>query len=146
MIPINVVELYEYAEHRGYDVYWYSFDTDQVPCVSVPLPDGSCAIALDPYQLKSLADEKYKIGHELGHCETGSFYSRSVSQKERTRAEVRADRWTIKKLLPFEEMEAAIAQGNTEIYELADYFTLPEDLIRQAIDYYTGPCGLTFSS
>ena len=64
---------------------------------------------------------------------------------ERGRREQRADRWAIKKLLPFEEMKAAITQGNTEIYELADYFTLPEDLIRQAIDYYTGPCGLSFS-
>ena len=144
MIPIDVIELYEYAEAQGYDVYWYSFDTGQVPCVSVPLADGSCAIALDPYQFKSLADEKYKIGHELGHCETGSFYSRAASIKERARAEVRADRWTIRKLLPFNEMKAAIAQGNTELYELAEYFSLPESVIRQAIDYYTGPCGFAF--
>ena len=145
MIPINVVQLYEYAETQGYDVYWFTFDTDQVPCVTIPLPDGSCAIGLDPGQFRSLADECYKLGHELGHCETGSYYTRSDFVRERARAELRADRWTIKKLLPFDEMETAMALGHIEIYELAEYFTLPEDLIRRAIDYYTGPCGLSFS-
>ena len=27
---------------------------------------------------------------------------------------------------------------------LAEYFEVPEDLIQQAVDYYTGPCGLVF--
>lgn len=145
MIPINVVDLYEYAETCGYDVYWFTFDTDQVPCVSIPLSDGTCAIALNPYQFKSLADERYKLAHELGHCETSSFYNRFSPIDERGRYERRADRWAIKKLLPFEEMKAALSQGYTEIYELAEYFTVPEDLIHQAIEYYTGPCGLSFA-
>lgn len=34
--------------------------------------------------------------------------------------------------------------GYREVWELAEYFEVPEDLIRQAIEYYTGPCGLSF--
>ena len=49
-----------------------------------------------------------------------------------------------KKLLPFSEMRAAMEDGYTELYQLAEYFEVPEDLIRQAVEYYTGPCGLSF--
>ena len=31
-----------------------------------------------------------------------------------------------------------------ETSKLAEYFEVPEDLIQQAVDYYTGPCGLSF--
>lgn len=145
MIPINVVELYEYADCRGYDVYWYTFDTNQVSSISLPLADGSCAIALDPGQFSSLADEKHKLAHELGHCETGSFYCRRTPFDERGRHERRAERWAIRKLLPFDDLNKAVVQGIREAWELAEYFELPEALILEAVEYYTGPCGFSFA-
>ena len=41
-------------------------------------------------------------------------------------------------------MRAAMEAGYTELYQLAEYFEVPEDLIQQAVEYYTGPCGLSF--
>ena len=70
----NVVELYEYAEQQGYDVYWYNLDCDGLESISVMrVSDCKCFIAIDPFTLLSDADELVKGLHEIGHCDTGSF-------------------------------------------------------------------------
>ncbi len=61
-------------------------------------------------------------------------------------AEWKATRAQIKKLLPFEEMRAAMNAGYTEVWELSEYFDVTEDMVRRAIVYYTGPCGLNFQN
>ena len=54
----NVVELYEYAEQQGYDVYWYNLDCDGLESISVMrVSDRKCFIAIDPFTLLSDADE-----------------------------------------------------------------------------------------
>lgn len=138
----KLIALYEYAEDHGIDVDWCTML--RAESLSVKLEDGSCAIAIDPFKLTSTADETSKLAHELGHCETNSFYCQYAPLDERGRNEARAVRWAIKKLLPFPEMRAAMKAGYTELYQLAEYFEVPEDLIQQAVDYYTGPCGLSF--
>ena len=138
----RLISLYEYAENHNIDVDWCTMF--RAESLSVRLNDGSCAIAIDPFKLVNTADETYKLAHELGHCETGSFYSQYAPFDERGRNEARATRWAIKKLLPFDEMRTAMEEGYTEPYQLAEYFEVPEDLIQQAVEYYTGPCGLSF--
>ena len=138
----RLISLYEYAENRGIDVDWCTMF--RVESLSVKLEDGSCAIAIDPFKIHSNADEISKLAHELGHCETDSFYSQYAPLDERGRNETRAAHWAIKKLLPFDEMMAAMEAGCTELYQLAEYFEVPEGLIQQAVDYYTGPCGRSF--
>lgn len=137
----NLLKLYDIADQEGIDVDCIGL----VKRESLAIMDhGSCYIAIDPFKLTSSIDEKVKLSHELGHCLTGSFYNQYVPFDERRRNESRATRWALKKLLPFEEMRAAMDGGYTEPHELADYFEVTEDLIREAIAYYTGPCGLSF--
>ena len=57
--------------------------------------DGRCHIAIDPRRLRSERDERTKLVHELGHCLTGSFYSRDTDYDGRLRQENRADKWAI---------------------------------------------------
>lgn len=70
----DLLDLYGLAEEHGTEIYW--FDLGTAESLSLPLEDGSCAIAMDPWRMPTLADEKVKLAHELGHCETGSFYNR----------------------------------------------------------------------
>ena len=86
----DVISLYELAEQRDIDVYWYSMDSDLESLVAEIVP-GHTAIAIDPFKLKSLGDEKYKLAHELGHSLTGSLYRRNTPLDERGRNEQRAD-------------------------------------------------------
>ena len=138
---ITLLELYDIADQEGIDVD--CIDLVKRESLAI-MDDGNCYIAIDPFKLTSSIDEKVKLSHELGHCLTGSFYNQYTPFDERWRNETKANRWAIKKLLPYEEMRAAMKSGYREVWELAEYFEVPEDLIRQAIEYYTGPCGLSF--
>ncbi len=127
-------ELYRLAEARRIPVYCFP-----LPCckaLSVMDAEGDCQIGIDPMQLASEADEAVKLAHELGHCETGSFYNRYTPLDVRGKHEKQAWDWAVQRLLPWEQLEAAMAAGHTEPYDLAEHFGLPEDFVRRALDYY----------
>ena len=42
----DLLDLYKLAEAHGTQVYW--FDLGAAESLSMPLPDGSCAVAMDP--------------------------------------------------------------------------------------------------
>ena len=91
------LDLDAYAERRNIDVDWIPMR--RATSLSVPLGDRY-AIALDPWKLGSLAQETVCLAHELGHCETGSFYNQYAALDVRQRHENRADKWAIQHLIP----------------------------------------------
>lgn len=127
------LSLYQYAELRGIDVDWVPMR--RATSLSVPLGDGY-AIALDPWKLGTLAQETVCLAHELGHCETGSFYNRFAKLDVRQQHENRADKWAIRRLVPAEELDAAMADGCDTIPALADRFGVTEPFIRKAVCWY----------
>ena len=50
--------------------------------------------------------------------------------------EYRANKWAIKKLAPKDEMITAMKDGNTEIWQLAEYFGITEDMVKFAMWVY----------
>lgn len=82
------------------------------------------------------AQERVHLSHELGHCLTGSFYSVYTAVDCRQRHENRADKWAVRKLIPVEQLDDAVAEGCTELWELADRFGVTEDLMRKAVCLY----------
>lgn len=130
----DLLELYNLAEAHSVPVYW--FDLQATESLSCRLNDGSSAIAMNPWSMTSLADETVKLAHELGHCETGAFYNRYSEFDVRAQHERRADKWAIKKLIPKDELDAAISNGYTDIWDLAEHFNVTEDFMKKAITYY----------
>ncbi len=129
----NPLDLYAYAENRNIDVDWIPMR--RATSLSVPLGDGY-AIALDPWKLGTLAQETVCLAHELGHCETGSFYNRYAALDVRQQHENRADKWAIRRLVPAEELDAAMADGCDTIPALADRFGVTEPFMRKAVCWY----------
>ena len=129
----NPLDLYVYAELRHIDVDWVPMR--RAMSLSVPLKDGY-AIALDPWKLGSLSQETVCLAHELGHCETGSFYNRLAKLDVRLRHENRADKWAIHRLIPAEALDAALADGCDTIPALADRFGVTELFMRKAVCWY----------
>ena len=86
--------------------------------------------------MSTLADEKVKLAHELGHCETGAFYNRYAARDIRQKYENQANKWAYKKLVPQDELVEACLQGYREPWELAEYFGVTEDFLRGALKYY----------
>ena len=103
--------------------------------LSAPVGDRY-VIAIDPTKVRSEADEKVKVAHEEGHCRTHSFYSPGADWVVRQRCENRADRHAIKKLVPKDELMAAVAAGYAEPWELSERFGVPEAFLRRALAYY----------
>lgn len=130
---MNLVNLYRLAESENIPVY--CFDLPLTRSMSV-CNNELCAIAMDPFALESTAQEKVLLGHELGHCITGSFYNRYSDFDIRAKHEHRADKWAIKKLVPKDELEEAVAHGITEPWDLAEYFDVTEDFIKKAVKLY----------
>ena len=129
-------ELYDIADENHIDVEYFPLQQ----LISLSTPD---AIAINVDKIETESAEKFVLGHELGHCMTGSFY-RINSLETRDRMETRANRWAIRNLLPWPELQEAIGAGIAEPWELAEYFNLPEPFIKDAIEYYINICGKKF--
>lgn len=130
---VNETNLLEYAEQAGISVYF-----GKIPlCESMSLcRDGKCYIAIDPFSVKSTADGIAKLGHEIGHCMTGSFYNRYSPCDVRGRYEYRADKWAAHELIDPDELQEAVDGGCTKVWELAEHFNVPEDFIKRAVYIY----------
>ncbi len=130
----SLIDLYDLAEHQGIEVY--SIDTRKAESISI-LSDGECAIGINPFMLESAADEKVKLAHEIGHCETGAFYNEYSRFSLRSKCEHRANVWAIKKPIPKDELIPAYKKGCTDPWSLAEYFEVTEDFMRKALEYYS---------
>ena len=134
-VAFNPLQLYQEAEAAGIDVIWMPLRVDQ--SLAIQFGDGSCAIGIDPWKMDTIAKETVSMGHELGHCNTGSFYNRHAKLDIRKKHENRADKWAIKRLIPARELKQAIVDGHTEMWDLADYFNVTEDFMKKAVCWYT---------
>ncbi len=131
----NPLDLYRYAEQQDIDVDLFSMEL--ATSLSVPLPDGRYAIAINPWKMTSLAMETVCLAHEIGHCETGSFYNQFAVCDIRKKHENRADKWAIRRLVTRAEYEAALADGCTELSALANHFGVTPEFMRKAVCLYT---------
>ncbi len=122
-------ELYAIADNNDIDVY--HFDLNPIRSMSVP-----GAIGIDTNLIENTAEEKEQLAHELGHCILGAFYTGTSSYELKEQKEYRADKWAIKKLIPFEELAEALQNGITEPWQLAEYFNVPQSLINKATKLY----------
>lgn len=129
----DLMDLYRLAEEQGVTVDCFQLGARE----SISIQDGDdCFIAIDPFQLSSFQDEKLKLAHELGHCMTGSFYNRYSGLDVRQKQENRADKWAIEEVIGEDELNEAVSEGYTELWELADYFNVSEDFMKKAICWY----------
>lgn len=120
-------ELFEIADEEGIETIYGDYpDIKSMSCGKY--------IALDA-NLTSV-QERSCYAHELGHCVRGAFYTRKDSAVVRAQCEHKADKWAIKKLVPEDELERAVNCGHTEIWDLADYFNVTEELMRKAVCLY----------
>ena len=132
MIPVP--DLYTYARQRNIDVLRYPMPHSG--SMSIMDEAGACYIGIDATVQDNGPQERVHMGHELGHCETGSFYSIHTAVDCRQRHENKADKWAILKLIPVEALDEAVALGLTEFWELADYFGVTEQFIKKAVCLY----------
>ena len=126
-----VPELYDLAQQQNIPVLRYPLPENG--SMSLMLPDGSCCIGMDDSVCDLGPEERVHLSHELGHCLTGSFYNIHAAIDHRQRHENRADKWAIRTLISVEALDEAIAQGHTDLWDLADHFGVTESFLKKAI-------------
>lgn len=131
---MEIKSLYDFAEQHNIEVI--QFPMKENGSMSVMLTDGDCFIGMDHSVQDGGVQELVHLGHELGHCVTGSFYNIHAAIDCRQRHENRADKWAVQHLIPVDDLDQAVADGYTEIWELAEHFGVTEDFMRKAVCYY----------
>ena len=126
--------LYDLARQQNIEVLTHPLP--QTGSLSVMLEGGRCFVGLDRSVCDGATQERVHLSHELGHCVTGSFYNIYAAVECRQRHENRADKWAISTLIPVEDLDEAVAQGCTEIWELAERFQVTEEFMRKTVCYY----------
>lgn len=126
--------LYDLANQQHIEVLPFSMAVSG--SMSVMLDSGACYIGMDRAVQDGGIQERVHLSHELGHCVTGSFYNIHAAVDCRQRHENRADKWAIQALIPVDDLDEAVAEGCTELWELADRFGVTEEFLKKAICYY----------
>lgn len=113
-------------------------------CDSVCVSNGKKhGVFFDTNKIKTYAQELEAASHEWAHLDGGYLYALDASSWTKRKAEVKADRAQIRRVIPFDELAPLIRAG-LQPWELAEHFHVSEKMIQKAIKYYTGPCGLEF--
>lgn len=126
--------LYDFAKKQNIEVLSYPLPRNG--SMSVMTDDGACFVGMDQGVMDGNVRERVHLAHELGHCATGSFYNIHAAVDHRQRHENRADKWAIRKLVPVQALDDAVASGCTELWALAERFGVTESFMRKAVCYY----------
>lgn len=124
-------ELYKIADKAGIKIDRFNLRRNR--SLSVKL-DNELFVGLDNNIMG--VEERVCLAHEIGHCETMSFYNIYSPLDIRAKHERRANIWAIKAMIPYKSYLHALKIGCTEIYTLADYFGVTEDFMKKAVEYY----------
>ena len=103
------------------------------------------AIFLDFSKIRSTRLLKGICYHETGHSATGALHKVYSPFETVERSEYRANRWAAEHYLPVEDFREAFAAGYTELWQLAEYFDLPQQDIKNALTYWTERRNINFN-
>ena len=135
-------QLYGDLRERGISLYLREIGFSEAATIEYR---GRYAIFLDPICFSGLRRMKAVRAHEIGHCATGCTHRVSSPLDLVERHEYKANRWAIERCLPYESLLEAMREGFREPWQLAEYFDLPEEFVRRALHYYSGPRALSFT-
>ena len=135
-------QFYDYCRRNRVDVIPYR----GMPQPGATLRDGShMAVFLDFSQIMSTRLLRGICAHELGHAATGALHKVSSPYELWERSEYRANRYVAQKYLTAEEFREAFRAGCREPWELAEFFDLPEQDVKNALTYWSERRGIDFN-
>lgn len=125
---------YDYCKENRVDVIPYF----GMPQPGATLRDGSYyAVFLDFSKILTTRLLKGVCCHELGHIATGALHKVDSPYELVERSEYRANRYMAQAFLTEDAFREAFSAGYTELWQLAEYFDLPEQDIKNALTYWS---------
>ena len=139
----EITDFYDFCRANRVDVIPYS----GCPQPAATIRDSDCyAIFLDFSQIHSLRLLRGICCHEMGHAATGALHKVSSPYELVERSEYRANRWIAENHLTCQAFCEAFQDGCTELWQLAEYFDLPQQDIEKALRYWTECKGVDFNN
>ena len=136
-------DFYGYCKENRVEVI--PFDRCPQPGATVR-DQGNYAVFLNFARIRSARLLRGICLHEMGHVATGALHKVSSPYELAERSERRACRWTAEHFLTEEAFREAFQAGYTELWQLAEYFDLPEADIQSALQYWTVSKGVDFNT
>ncbi len=133
----NLEDLYDDLLENHVELFKVDFDLPAEADGVIMKCSGRYGIFLNRAKIRTRAQEKVAVAHEMAHFYYEEFYSPRADQSVVRRAETKADRMTVEILLPFADLKRAIFAGYTTPWDLAEELGVTEEFVRQAYDYYT---------
>ena len=137
-------------EISDFYAYCKSHNVDVIPYDGCPQPgatirdDGFYAVFLDFTKIQSTKLLRGVCFHELGHIATGALHKVNSPYELVERSEYRAIRWATETFLTVDAFREAFAEGYTELWQLSEYFDLPEQVVKDALSYWQERKGIAF--
>ena len=99
--------------------------------------DGKYGIFMDFDNIATQAEELVLVAHEGGHVFTGATHSVSSPFDLIAKHEYKADKWAVQQLISADQLDAAVADGCTDLYALAEHFNVTEAFMKKAVCFHT---------
>ena len=131
---MDTAKLFQEAQDSDIPIIYLSISENGSMCIQT---DRRCYIGMDYGVLVDEASKRVHLAHELGHCKTGAFYNRWAARDVRQKHEHRADKWAIEQIVPVDALDEAVAEGHTELWDLAEQFGVTETFMKKAVCWYT---------
>ena len=136
-------KFYSYCRQNDVDIIPYSGS----PSAGATLRDGEhYAVFLDFTKIQTTRRYRGVCAHELSHLATGALHRPASPYDLAERNEYRANRHFAQQYLPVKELKEAFRLGFKELWELSEYFDLPEEDIQKALQYWTESRGVNFNA
>ena len=138
----EISDFYHYCKQHQVDVIPY----DGCPKAGATVRDqGYYAVFLDFTKIRSTRLLRGVCYHELGHVATGALHKVDSPYECAERSEYRANRWAAENYLTEEAFRQAFQLGYTELWQLSEYFDLPESDVASALRYWKDCRGIEFT-
>lgn len=143
MKVFELSQFYEYCRKNRVDV---------IPFAGIPQPGatvrdrGQYAVFLDFTQIRSTRLLRGVCCHELAHVATGALHKLSSPYELVERSEYRANRYAAQHYLTEADFREAFGAGYTEPWQLAEYFDMPEQDVKNALTYWSERRGIDFNN
>ena len=139
----EISDFYNYCKKNQVDI---------IPYMGCPQPgatiryQGNYAIFLDFSKIQSTRLLRGVCYHEMGHVATGALHKVDSPYELAERSEYRANRWAAQHYLTVQDFRQAFADGCRELWELSEYFELPERDVQAALEYWRDRRGVQFEA
>lgn len=98
--------------------------------------NGEYAIFNDAFTYEKISCLKCDLMHELGHCLTGTTHKLCSPFQLIQQHEYRANKYAAFRYIPPKKVQGALDSGVTEMWQLAEWFDLPQSFVEKAFVYY----------